>query len=112
MDALDQHDEKTVLIINDWAIKFLPEVPRVSSGLVREMWDLVAQLCCVSSHGWCAPVAGLHSHYPIMQDVLRTIKLENDQIETEQCRLLPLIINYYAIVPCDISLHRHQNLPY
>ena len=93
LDALDQLDEKTVLIVNDWAMKFLPQRYRESqadwfgkrgiswhiSVVYRRMggvlqWQGFIHIVQSCKQGSSAVVG-------IMQDVLRTIKFENNEIE-------------------------------
>ena len=93
LDALDQLDERTILIVNDWAMKFLPQGYRESqadwfgkrgiswhiSVVYRRMggvlqWQGFIHIVQSCKQGSSAVVG-------IMQDVLRTIKLENDEIE-------------------------------
>ena len=93
LDALEKLDEKTVLIVNDWAMKFLPQRYRESQadwfGRRGISWHIsvvyrrlggvlqwqgfihIVQSCKQDS----SAVVG------IMQDVLRTITSENDEIE-------------------------------
>ena len=39
LDIIDALGPEAVLIINDWAIKFLPQWHRVTNGLCRQWWE-------------------------------------------------------------------------
>ena len=92
IDALEKLDDNTVLIINDWAMKFLPQKYRESqtdwfgkrgiswhvSVVFRRMsgvlqWQGFLHIVQSCNQGSAAVVK-------IMQDVLNTIKLEHSEI--------------------------------
>lgn len=92
IDALEKLDDNTVLIINDWAMKFLPQKYRESqtdwfgkrgiswhvSVVYRRMsgvlqWQGFLHIVQSCNQGSAAVVK-------IMQDVLNTIKLEHSEI--------------------------------
>lgn len=93
IEALEQLDQETVLIVNDWAMKFLPQKYRESqadwfgkrgiswhiSVVYRRLngvlqWQGFIHIIQSCTQGSAAVVQ-------IMQDVLRTIKLEHNEIK-------------------------------
>ena len=52
LDVIDLLDENTLLIVNDWAIKFLPQMYRAANRLVRKEGNFVAHFCCLSQVPW------------------------------------------------------------
>ena len=98
LDVLDRLDEKTCLITNDWAMKFLPQryretqsdwfgkrgiswhisvvVRRVSGQLQSETFVHILQS---SNQGSCTVVL-------LLEHVLRTLKTEHPEIQSVYCR--------------------------
>ncbi|CAH3158880.1 unnamed protein product [Pocillopora meandrina] len=92
IDALEKLDDNTVLIINDWAMKFLPQKYRESQtdwfGKRGISWHVSVVYRRVSGvlHWQCflhivqSCNQGSAAVVKIMQDVLNTIKLEHSEI--------------------------------
>ena len=92
IDALEKLDDNTVLIINDWAMKFLPQKYRESQtdwfGKRGISWHVSVVYRRVSGvlqwQGFLHIVQscnqGSAAVVKIMQDVLNTIKLEHSEI--------------------------------
>ena len=92
LDALEHLGEGDVLIVNDWAMKFLPQRYRESQadwfGKRGISWHISVVYCCLDGvlqwqgfiHIIQSCKQGSSSVVRIMQDVLSTIKLENKEI--------------------------------
>ena len=93
LDALDFIDNRTVLIVNDWAMKFIPQMYRESQadwfGKRRISWHIsvVYRRVCgeLQSQGFIHIVQscsqGSAAVVTIMQHVLQTLKSEHPEVE-------------------------------
>ena len=93
MDVLDHLDEKTCLITNDWAMKFLPQRYRETQsdwfGKRRISWHISVVVRCVNRqlqthtfvHILQSCNQGSSTVILLLEHVLRTLKTDNSEIQ-------------------------------
>ena len=92
LDALEQLDEKNILVVNDWAMKFLPQRYRESQANWFSKrgisWHISVVYCRLDGvlqwQGFVHIIESCNqeksSVVKILQDVLSTIKLDNKEV--------------------------------
>ena len=106
-DVLDQLDKETVLIINDWAMKFLPQKSQADWFAKRGIsWHISVFYRRVNGllewQGFIHVIQSCSQGSPevvaIMQDVLKTLKLQHGEITKAYFRQFFLLLSIMCLL--------------